>query len=68
LLGVFPFVQRLGFVEPLVALHADHLQPAPCRKRLGKLGLADAGRTFHQDRLLDLLGEIDRGRDLRLAI
>src|SRR3979409_1188083 len=25
---------------------------------------ADAGRAFHQDRLLDALGEIDRGRDL----
>ena len=64
LLGVFPLVQRLGLVEPLVALQADHLQPAPCRDRLRKLGLADAGRAFDQDRLLDLLRQIDRGRDL----
>ena len=64
LLAVFPLVQRLGFVEPLVALQADHLQPAPCRDRLRELGLADAGGAFDQDRLLDLLRQVDRGRDL----
>jgi hypothetical protein len=45
-------------------LQADHLQPAPRRDRLRQLGLADAGGTLDQDRLFDLLGEIDRGRDL----
>ena len=64
LLGVFPLIERLGLVEPLVALQADHLQPAPGRDRLRKLGLADAGGAFDQDRLFDLLRQIDRGRDL----
>ena len=64
LLGVFPLVKRLGLVEPLVALQADHLQAAPAGDRLGQLGLADAGRAFDQDRLCDLLGQVDGGRDL----
>ena len=64
LLGVFPLIERLGLVEAFVALQADHLQAAPGRDRLGKLGLADAGRAFDQDRLLDLLRQIDGGRDL----
>ena len=64
LLGVFPLIERLGLVQPLVALQADHLQSAPRRDRLRKLGLADAGWALDQDRLFDLLGEIDRGRDL----
>ena len=64
LLGVFPFIQRLGLVEAFIALQADQLLAAPRGDRLRKLGLADAGRAFDQDRLLDLLREIDRGRDL----
>jgi len=64
LLGVFPLIQRLGLVEPLIALQADQLLAAPGGDRLGKLGLADAGGALDQDRLLDLLAEIDRGRDL----
>ena len=55
LLGVFPLVERLGFVEALVALQADHLHAAPGGNRLGKLSLADARGAFDQDRLLDLL-------------
>ena len=65
LLGVFPFVQRLGFVEPFIALHADHLEPAPGRQRLGQFGLADAGGAFHQNRaFLSARPDRDRGRDL----
>ena len=64
LLGVFPLVERLGFVQPLIALQADHLQPAPRRDRFRKLGLADAGGTFDEDGFFDLLRKIDRGRDL----
>ena len=64
LLGVFPLVERLGLVEALIALQADHLQAAPGGNRLGEFGLADAGRAFDQDRLLDLLREIDGGGDL----
>ena len=64
LLGVFPLVERLGLVQSLIALQADHLQAAPGGDRLRKLGLADAGGAFDQDRLFDLLRQIDRGRDL----
>ena len=64
LLGVFPLVERLGLVQPLIALQADHLQPAPGGDRFRKLGLADAGGAFDQDGLFDLLRQIDRGRDL----
>src|SRR6201999_2887756 len=41
-----------------------HLEAAPAGDRLCQLGLSDAGGTLDQDRLCDLLGEIDRGRDL----
>ncbi len=64
LLGVFPLIERLGLVQPFVALQADHLQPTPRRDRLRQLGLADARWSFDQDRLLDLLRQIGRGRDL----
>ena len=64
LLGVFPLVERLGLVEPLIALQADHLQAAPGGDRFRQLGLADAGGAFDQDGFFDLLRQIDRGRDL----
>ena len=64
LLAVFPLVQRLRLVQPLVALHADQREVEERGDRLGELGLADAGRAFHQDRLLQVLGEIDGGGDL----
>ena len=64
LLAVFPLIQRLRLVQSLVALHADQRQVEERRDRLGELGLADAGRPFHQDRLLQMLGEIDGGGDL----
>ncbi len=57
LLAVVPLVQRLGLVEPLVALQADQLAPGGARERLGQLGLADPRRTLDQDRLLKPLGE-----------
>src|SRR6185437_33505 len=64
LLGIFPLIERSGFVEALIALQPDHFQPAPRRDRLGELGFTDARRAFDQDRLFDLLREVDRGRDL----
>jgi len=67
LLGVFPLIQRLGFIEAFIALQADQLQAAPCGDRLGEFGLADAGRPFDQDRFFDLLGQIDRGRNLAVG-
>ena len=59
LLGVFPFIERLGFIQPLIALQADHLQAAPGGDRFGKLGLADAGRSLHQDGLAQVEGHAD---------
>jgi hypothetical protein len=64
LLCVFPLIERLGLVQSLIALQADHLQAAPGGDRLRQLGLADAGGPFNQDGLFDLLRQVDRGRDL----
>ena len=60
----FHSYSAFDFVQPLVALHADQREVEERRHRLGELGLADAGRAFHQDRLLQVLGEIDGGGDL----
>jgi hypothetical protein len=51
LLGVFPLIQRLGFIKAFIALQTDQLLAAPMRDRFGKLGLADAGGPLDQDRL-----------------
>ena len=63
LLGVLPLVERLGLVQALVALQADQLAPERGGQHLGELGLADAGGPFHQDRLLELAGEVDDSAD-----
>ena len=57
LLAVVPLVERLGLVEPLVALQADQLAAAGAGERLGQLGLADPRRALDQDRLVQPLGE-----------
>ena len=59
LLGVLPLVERLGLVEPFVALQADQLGGERGGERLGQLGLADAGRPLDEDRLLHAVGEVD---------
>ena len=51
LLLVVPLVQRLGLVEPLVALEADQAGAGDLGDRLGQLRLAGAGRTLDEDRL-----------------
>src|SRR5262249_11885553 len=63
LLLVVPLVERLGFVEPLVALQPDQARARDPRDRLGKLGLPDAGRPFDQNRLLQTTGEEDDSAD-----
>jgi len=63
LLAVFPFVQRLGFVQAFVALHADQRHVEDFGHALGELGLAHAGRAFDQDGLFELKAQIDRGGD-----
>ena len=64
LLAVVPLVQRLGLVEPLVALQAHEAAVEHLRQRLGELGLADARGALDEDRLAELRGEVgdERGR------
>ena len=48
LLGVVPLVQRLGGVEPLVALQPDELPAEHVGQHPGDLGLAHAGLALEQ--------------------
>ncbi len=57
LLLVVPLVERLGLVEPLVALQPNQSPPVDLGERLGQLGLADAGGPFHEHRLVEPLGQ-----------
>ncbi len=62
LLGVFPLVERLGLIQPFVALQADQLAPGGAGDGFGQLGLAYARRAFRQQRFAQLLAEEhDRG-------
>ena len=63
LLLVVPLVQRLGLVEPLVALQPDEPRAGDLGHRLGQLGLADPGRALDQHRLLEPVGEVHDARD-----
>src|SRR3954452_16366550 len=64
LLAVVPLVERLGLVEPLVALEAHEAAVEVLRQRAGELGLADPRRALDEDRLAQLGGEVrdERGR------
>ncbi len=62
LLGVFPLVERLGFIEPFVTLQADQLEAAPGGNGFGQFGFADAGRAFHEDRLFNPFRQVNSGR------
>jgi len=48
---VVPFVERLGRVDPVVALQANQRRVEDRRQRLGGLGLADARLPLEQQRL-----------------
>ena len=52
LLAVIPFVQGPGLVLPLVALQPEQPAAGHRGQRLAELGLADPGRPFQQDRLV----------------
>src|SRR5690606_865600 len=67
LLAVFPLVKRLGLVEPFIALKPDERLAEKLRRRLGELGLADAGRTLDEQRFLQPPGEEDRRRNMLIA-
>ena len=61
LLGVLPLVERLGLVQPLIALQPDERPAQAAGHRLGQLGLTHSGRPFDQDRLVRGLGQKDDG-------
>ena len=58
LLLVVPLEQRLGLVEPLVALEADQAGAGHLGHGLGQLRLAGAGRTLDEDRLAEPIGQV----------
>jgi hypothetical protein len=60
---VVPFVDRVGDVEALVALKTDQARAEDARERLRRLGLADAGLAFQQQRLLEPKREEERRRE-----
>ena len=58
-----PVVERLGGVDPLVALQPDQRQPQPLGDRLGQRGLAGARLPLEQQRTLHAQRqERDRGQ------
>ena len=57
MLLVVPLVERLGFVEALVALEPDEPGAGAGGDGLGQLGLADAGGAFHEDGFLQPVGQ-----------
>src|SRR5438552_3371148 len=63
LLRVFPFVERLALVEPLVALQADERARGDLGQRFRQLGLADSGGTLDQDRAAHARREVHHRRD-----
>src|SRR5215210_1728581 len=67
LLTVLPLVECLGFVKPLVALQADECPFRGRCERLRKLGLADASGTFHENRLVQLHGQVHHRRQAPVA-
>ena len=60
---VVPLVQRLGRVDPVVALKADQRRLEDGRERLGRLGLADPGLALEQQRLGQAQAEEHRRRE-----
>ena len=63
LLAVVPLVERLGLVEPLVALQADEPGAGELGHRLGQLRLARPGRPLDQHRLGQPVGQVDDAAD-----
>lgn len=61
---VVPFVQRPGIVETLVTLQADQSASRRCGQRFGEFGLADAGRTFQQQRSAEHGSEMNHHREV----
>ena len=60
---VVPLVERRHRVEPFVALQPNQPRAQHLGEDLGALGLADAGGTFNQQRLLEREHDLQRGRE-----
>ena len=60
---VVPLVQRRHRVEAFVALQPNQPRAQHLGEDLGALGLADAGRAFDQQRLLEREHDLQRGRE-----
>src|SRR5262245_28018242 len=67
LLGVLPLIERLGFIEPFIALEPNQLHSQGTRQHLTQLGFAYAGRPLDQNRLLQLASEIDHRSNILIA-
>src|SRR5581483_4548414 len=65
LLLVVPLVERARLVEALVALEADELRAEHLGEDLPELGLAGAGGSLGEERLLELQREEERRLDAR---
>ena len=61
LLGVVPLVQRLGGVEPFVALQTNEVGPEHARHDLGDFRLAHPRVSLDEERLLEGHGQVDGG-------
>src|SRR5699024_10627929 len=58
-----PLVEGAGLVDALVALEADELAVRRGRDGSRESGLADARGPLDEQRLAELVGEVDRRRD-----
>ena len=63
LLLVVPLIQRLGLVEPLVALQTNELCARHLGHGLGQLGLTGTGGAFDQNRLFKPVCEVHNASD-----
>src|SRR5207247_2920100 len=64
---VVPLVDGVREVDPLVALEADEPRAQHLGHHLGRFGLAHARLALDEQRLLQLEGEKDRGRERAVA-
>ena len=67
LLGVLPFVQSLGFVEPFVTLQPDQLHAQRVGQHLAQLGLPHSRRSLDQKRFLQRRAQVDHRGDVLVA-
>src|SRR5487761_346877 len=64
---IIPFVDGVGEVDALVALQADQAGAQHIGHDLGRLRLADAGLALDEQRLFELEGQEDGGREPAVA-